>query len=451
MSVGEETGAPFDRLRARAAAGELGARNGAAELNWSGTYRYRAREVHRPTTTDELRRIVASSERLKVVGTRHSFNDIGDPGEAGALVSLAGLSGDPQLDETRRVVRVPGGTRYGELAVFLQRHGWALGNLASLPHIDVAGAVATATHGSGNANRSLASAVTAMTLLTSTGDEVRLEDPELLAGAVVHLGALGVVTELELAIEPTYQVRQDVYLELPWEAVLEEFDAVFGAGYSVSLMTTFAGPTAGQLWVKTRLPADGELPVERFGARAATEPVHPTLGNDPRHATPQLGAPGAWCDRLPHFLLEFTPSTGSEIQTEFLFDRSLAPAVITALRGLGDRIAAAAKSAEIRTVAAEPLWLSPAYRRDSAAVHFTWNPDPMAVAALAAEIGDALAPFAVRPHWAKVFGGGVFDPGPRSWAELYPRLGDFAELVRTYDPRGAFRNDFLDRIIDPET
>ncbi len=415
----------------------------AVDLNWSGTYRYHADVVHRPTSLAELRQLVTTRDRLRAVGTRHSFNDIGDSAE---LVCVADLPGAPELDTARGRVRVPAGVRYGDLAVFLERHGWALGNLASLPHISVAGSVATATHGSGNANRSLASAVTAMRLVTSGGDDVLIDDADELAGTVVHLGGLGVVTEVELAVEPTYRVRQDVYLDLTWEALLGDVDSVLGAGYSVSVMTDFTGPAVQSVWVKSRLEpgTDATMPTELFGARAATVPLHPTRGNDPVHCTPQLGLPGPWCDRLPHFLLAFTPSSGAEIQSEYLFDRAHAAQVIAALRGLGDRIAATVKSAEIRSVAAEELWLSPAYGRDSAAVHFTWWPASAAVDALVSDIEAALAEFDVRPHWAKVFG------PRRPWAELYPRLPDFAALVRTYDGRGAFRNAFLDRVLaDP--
>lgn len=416
-----------------------------AGLNWSGTYRYRAELVHRPSSIDELRRLVTTRERLRAVGTRHSFNDVGDSAE---LVSTADLPGAPELDAANRRVRVPGGLRYGDLALFLQDRGWALANLASLPHISVAGSVATATHGSGNANRSLASAVTSMRVLTSDGNEVFLSTPEDLAGAVVHLGALGIVTELELVIEPTYRVRQDVYLDLPWDVLDRDVGPVLGAGYSVSVMTNFAGPSAGMLWVKSKLEpgSDGSMPGELFGAPAATIPLHPTRGNDPVHCTPQLGLPGAWCDRLPHFLRQFTPSSGAEIQSEYLFDRALAAQVIAALRGLGDRIAALVRSAEIRSVASDDLWLSPAHRRDSAAVHFTWRPEAAAVEALVIDIEAALADFDVRPHWAK-----VFHAPSRPWPELYPRLPDFAQLVRTYDPRGVFRNAFLDRLLLDQT
>jgi xylitol oxidase len=412
------------------------------ELNWSGTYTYRAQQVHRPSTIDELRRLVeTASSTLHTLGTRHSFNDIGD---AAGLVSLEALPGSVKIDEEAHAVSVPAGMRYGDLARHLEASGWALSNLPSLPHISVAGSVATATHGSGNANQSLASAVTAMSLITGTGDQVRIDQasPEF-AGAVVHLGALGVVTELTLAIEPTFQVRQDVYEHLPWDQLTGSFDDVMNAGYSVSAITDFAGDDLDMLWVKSRLD-DGHpasMATELFGAKAATEKLHVTRGNDPAHCTPQLGEPGPWYERLPHFLLEFTPSSGAEIQSEYLLDRRYASSAIDALRGLGHVIAPLVKSAEIRTVAADELWLSPAYERDVFGVHFTWKPDAAAVTALVETIEAALQPFHPRPHWAKVFG------EAHPWSQLYPRLGDFRRLAEAYDPRGIFRTPYLSRTL----
>jgi xylitol oxidase len=414
----------------------------APELNWSGTYTYAAQQFHRPGTVAELQRLVeTASSSLHTLGTRHSFNDIAD---AAGIVSLDALPGGVRIDEDSHTVSVPATLRYGDLARHLHKAGWALSNLPSLPHISVAGSVATATHGSGNANQSLASAVTGMSLITGGGDQVRIDhtSPEF-AGAVVHLGALGVVTELTLAIEPTFEVRQVVYEHLPWDQLTSSFQEVMGAGYSVSAITDFAGDDVDMLWVKSRVEDDpwAGLPDELFGARAAAEKLHVTPGNDPLHCTPQLGEPGPWYERLPHFLLEFTPSSGAEIQSEYLLDRWYASQVIEALRGLGHAIAPLVKSAEIRTVAADELWLSPAYQRDVFGVHFTWQPDAAAVSALVKSIEAALQPFHPRPHWAKVFGEG------HQWSELYPRLADFRRLAEAYDPRGVFRNPYLSRTI----
>jgi xylitol oxidase len=412
------------------------------ERNWSGTYTYGARQIHRPRTIAELQRLIErSSASLHALGTRHSFNDIGD---ADGLISLEALPGKIMIDEDASTVSVPAGLRYGDLARQLHDSGWALSNLSSLPHISVAGSVATATHGSGNANQSLASSVTVMSLITGTGDQVRIDhsSPDF-AGAVVHLGALGVVTELTLVLEPTFEVRQDVYEHLPWDQLTGSFEDVMGAGYSVSAITDFTGDDVDMLWVKSRL-LDGQastMPAELFGARAATEKLHVTRGNNPLHCTPQLGEPGPWYERLPHFLLEFTPSSGAEIQTEYLMDRSYAGPAIEALRELGHLIAPLVRSAEIRTVAADELWLSSAYQSNVFGVHFTWRPDSVAVTEVVNQIEAALRPLQPRPHWAKVFGSG------HDFAGLYPRLADFRRLAQTFDPRGVFRAPFLARVL----
>jgi xylitol oxidase len=418
------------------------------EHNWSGTYTYRARALHRPSSVAELQEIVGGAEGpVHALGTRHSFNDLADAAELISLTSLRdAVAGADRIviDPAAQTVTVPGDIRYGDLARQLQAEGWALANLASLPHISVAGSIATATHGSGNANRSLASAVARLTLVTGTGELVTLNrsSPDL-AGAVVGLGALGVVTAVTLAIEPTFDVRQDVYEGVPWDRLTGSFEEVMGAGYSVSAITDFADDVLQMLWVKSRVTRGGPstMPSELFGGTAATEKLHLTRGNDPRYTTPQLGDIGPWCDRLPHFLLEFTPSSGAEIQSEYLMDRRHAGSAIEAMRRLGGRIAPLLRSAEIRTVAADELWLSHAYRQDTFGIHFTWLPDTVAVASIVGEIEAALAPFGPRPHWAKVFG------DDHDWAALYPRLGDFRDLVRRFDPRGVFRNRFLDRTV----
>jgi alditol oxidase len=412
------------------------------ELNWSGTYSYAARQLHRPRTSGELQRLIETARSsLHALGTRHSFNDIAD---ADGLISLEAMPGEVIIDQDAQAVSAPAGVRYGDLARRLQESGWALSNLPSLPHITIAGSVATATHGSGNANQSLASAVTALSLVAGTGDRVRIDhtSPDF-SGVVVNLGALGVVTELTLAIEPTFEVRQDVYEHLPWEQLTGSFEEVMSAGYSVSAITDFAGDDVDMFWVKSRL-VDGQpsgMPAELFGARAATEKLHVTRGNDPVHCTPQLGEPGPWYERLPHFLLEFTPSSGAEIQTEYLMDRQYAPSAIQALRELGHAIAPVVKSVEIRTVAADELWLSAAYERSVFGVHFTWQPDAAAVNALVEKIELALQEYRPRPHWGKVFG------DAHRWLELYSRLPDFRRIAEAYDPRGIFRTPFLERTV----
>jgi xylitol oxidase len=407
-----------------------------AERNWAGNVIYSAGRVQRPRSVEELQTIVAASERLRVLGSRHSFNEIADSPQ---LVSLRELPAEIEIDTAQASVRCSGALTYGELAPRLHANGFALANLGSLPHISVAGAISTATHGSGNRLGNLATSVAALELADSSGELMTLRrgDPDF-EGAVVALGALGAITRVTLDLETTYEVSQVVYEGLPWRAVEEHFEQLSAAGDSVSVFTLW-GESAGQLWVKRR--DDGALedaPPELFGAHAATTQVHPIAGADARAATAQLGVPGPWHERLPHFRLDFAPSAGEELQSEYVLDRGDAPAAATRLRALATDIRPLLHVSEIRTIAADDLWLSPQYGRDSVAIHFTWKRDQAAVERLLPTLEAALEPFAPRPHWGKLFAA-----GRRELAARYERLADFAALVEERDPRGVFRNQWL--------
>ncbi|MFI7427460.1 FAD-binding protein [Micromonospora sp. NPDC049836] len=402
-----------------------------ADRNWAGNVRYRAARRHRPTSVDELRRLVAGAERVRAVGTGHAFNRIGDT--TGDLISVTGLPPAVALDRDRGTVTVTAGLRYGDVATRLHADGYALANLASLPHISVAGAVATATHGSGRANGNLATAVAALELVTADGGLLTVDraDPRF-AGMVVGLGALGVVTRVTLDVLPTFDIRQYVRLGLP-RAALD--DALDGA-YSASVFTDWRSDRLDQVWLKQRADQPPP-PADWLDTVAADVPVHPVPGMPAQNCTVQLGEAGPWHERLPHFRLGFTPSSGDELQSEWHVDRADAGAALAALEPAAARIAAVLQICELRTIAADRLWLSPNYERDSVAFHFTWIGDPVAVAPVLAEVEQLLAPFAPRPHWGKLF---ARDP-----AASYPRYDDFRALLREVDPAGTFRTDELDR------
>jgi alditol oxidase len=409
-----------------------------AASNWAGNYHYRAQRFHRPATVEQVQEIVAAARRVRVLGSRHSFNAIADSTE---LISLDGLPRGVAIDHSAGTVDCSPAMRYGELAQALTVEGLALHNLASLPHISVAGAVATATHGSGDANGNLATAVAGLELVTAHGEVLTVErGAEDFGGLVVGLGALGAVTRVTLGVEPAYEIRQRVFEGLEWEAFSANFDAIMTSGYSVSVFTRW-GTEADQIWVKSRVSDEREAErAELFGARAATLDRHPILGIDPVNCTPQLGVPGPWSDRLPHFRMGFTPSSGDELQSEFFVSREHAVAAIGTLRQLADTIRPLLQVSEIRTIAADDLWMSPQYRRDSVGIHFTWRPDQAAVQRALARIEAALAPFGARPHWGKLFVARAATVAP-----LYPRHTDFARLVDRLDPRQVFRNAWLDR------
>jgi len=411
----------------------------AADTNWSGNHTYTATAVHRPRSLDELVALAASAGSLQVLGTRHTFTSIGDAAELIALDRLDGAD-DIVIDRAGMTVSVGPQVTFAALADVLNAERLALANLASLPHISVVGAVLTATHGSGDRQGNLATSVVAMQVVTATGEirEFRWGD-ERFEGVVVNLGKLGVVTRVTLAVQAYYEICQEVYEGLEWDEVLAHFDEVTAAGRSVSVFHRF-GDRTRQIWVKYDHNGSSR-PSGRptlLGTPATREPRNPVPGADPANCTAQLGAPGSWSDRLPHFRAGFTPSFGEEIQSEFFVARGDAAPAIAALQPLAARIQPLLMVAEMRTVAGDSLWLSPQYGRASVGLHFTWHRRQREVEAVVSAIEQALAPFGARPHWGKLFTA----PGAAIEA-LYPRLGDFRQLRDELDPGGVFANPWL--------
>jgi xylitol oxidase len=437
------------------AAGSVAGPAGPTGTNWAGNIRYRARRLHAPASLDELRRLLPTLQRARILGSRHSFNDIADAD--GDQVSLHRLPRTVRIDPLQRRVTVDGGARYGDICAALHAAGFALPALASLPHISVAGAVATATHGSGDRNGSLASSVVGLEIVTASGDLVAIDgssDDIPLAAVVVSLGALGAMSSLTLAIEPTFQMRQDVYEGLTPAAFAEHVDGITSSCDSASFFTTWL-PDIGfhQVWLKRRVvpvrdapdgsaAAPTDVPATLFGARRATRAWHPIPALPADACTTQLGVPGPWHERAPHFRFDHTPSSGAELQSEFYVDRADARAAVAALFELAPVLAPVVQVSEIRTVAAEDLWLSPAYRRASVTIHFTWIPDWDAVRAVLPSVEAAIEPFEPRPHWAKL---STLPAG--SIRASYGQLPAFTALTRRFDPSGVFRNEYLERLL----
>ena len=413
--------------------------------NWAGNYTYHAAQIHQPETVEQIQELVIRSNKLKALGTRHSFNDIAD--SPGDLISLEHFNQIVALDRERRTVTVEAGVRYGQLARWLHDEGYALHNLASLPHISVAGACATATHGSGDRHGNLATVVSAMEMVTGNGDVIvlsREQNREQFQGAVVGLGGLGVVTKLTLDISPTFEMRQDVYENLPLTELEDHFDELFSSVYSVSLFTDWRNATFNQVWLKRHVP-DGaaiELEPQLFGATLATSHLHPIATLSAENCTEQMGVYGPWFERLPHFRMDFTPSSGEELQSEYLVPRQHAFAALRAIDQLREQIAPLLQISEVRTIAADNLWMSPCYKQACVGIHFTWKKDWPAVRNVLPMIEDQLAAFDARPHWAK-----LFTMSPARIQSLYEKLPDFQQLLQYYDPQGKFRNAFLDKYI----
>jgi xylitol oxidase len=404
---------------------------------WAGTHTFAAPRILTPLTIGEVQDAVRAREgRVRALGTRHSFHDIADTD--GTLIDVTGLPAEPVLDEAAGTVTVGGGTRYGVLALWLEERGWALHNMGSLPHISIAGATATGTHGSGDTLGNLSTAVRGLEWVDAAGELQRVSAADTdFAGYPVHLGAFGIITRITLAIEPSFTVRQDAYAGVPWDTLFADLDAVTSAGYSVSVFARWTDDAVAVIR-KTRVdgPADAELPGQWLGAGRLLTPII-----DSDAWTEQGGVPGPWLHRLPHFRLDATPSVGDEIQTEYFVDRADAPAALRAVRELAPLIDPHLVVTELRTMRGDDLWLSGAYGRDTLAIHFTWLPHPDAVAGLLPAIETALAPFGARPHWGKWH---RFDAA--RLAAVHPRLADARELFTRLDPAGVFANEHLTRL-----
>ncbi|MEZ3160403.1 D-arabinono-1,4-lactone oxidase [Microbacterium sp. BWT-B31] len=407
--------------------------------NWAGTYEYSAARIVAAQTIDDVRRAVASGGPVHALGTRHSFTDL--PDTAGTLIDVTGLPAAFVLDEAERTVTVAAGTRYGVLAVWLDERGWALGNLGSLPHISVAGATATGTHGSGDANSVLSTSVRALTYVGADAEVrvIRRGEPDFDA-VVVGLGAFGVVVAVTLDIQPSFRLRQDLYTGVTWDAALADWPAVTAAGYSVSVFSKWDDTQLEFVWVKTRLDADDDpVPDTLAGGIRVTGGDSPLGVED--NVTELAGVPGPWMLRLPHFRLDAQPSFGDEIQSEYFVARADAPEALRAVRALGGSIRPHLIWTELRTAAADGLWLSPAYERDVAIIHFTWFNHPEGVGDVLPRIEEALAPFGARPHWGKRHG---FDRA--AIERVHPRLADARAVFERLDPEGRFVNAHLVRV-----
>ena len=408
--------------------------------NWAGNYQYNAQGLDHPDSVEAVQKLVKTGGKLKALGARHSFNGIADTrGDQISLEKLDRMS----LDAQARTVTVGAGVRYGQLAPYLYQRGFALHNLASLPHVSVIGACSTATHGSGSKNGNLATPVAALEIVTAAGEIVTLSrerDGERFHGAVVALGGLGVVTSVTLDILPAFDVAQVVYENLSFRHLEDHLDEIFSSGYSVSLFTDWRNHRATQVWVKRRVQPDSapSSAPEFFGATLATRKLHPLAGHSAENCTEQLGIPGPWYERLPHFRMNFTPSSGDELQSEYFVPRAKAYQAILAVERLRDQVAPHLLISELRTIAADHLWMSPCYQRDALTIHFTWKPEWPAVRSLLPLIEKQLAPFDARPHWAK-----LFTLAPARLQSLYERFPDYRDLLRQYDPNGKFRNAFL--------
>jgi alditol oxidase len=414
--------------------------SGEARTNWAGNYTYSTKNLDVAKTFEDVQHSVRSTSHLKALGARHSFNGIAD--STVEQISLKPFD-QIELDATAKTVTVGAGVTYGQLAPYIDSRGFAVHNLASLPHISVVGACATATHGSGSKNGNLSTAVRAMEIVTANGDVVTFSREKLgdkFPGTVVGLGALGVITKITLDVQPTFQMTQMVYEDLSFSQLEHHLDDIFASGYSVSVFTDWQKHRATQVWIKRRVDQGPHVDpkADFYGAKPATHNLHPLAGHSAENCTEQMGVPGPWYERLPHFKMNFTPSSGAELQSEYFVPRDKGYAAILAVEQLRDQITPHLFITEFRTIAADDLWISPCYQRPSMTIHFTWKPEWPEVRKVLPLIEEKLAPFGGRPHWAK-----LFTMQPANLRAQYARMHDYQALLAQYDPIGKFRNEFI--------
>jgi len=413
--------------------------------NWAGNLEYGTDRLYTPESMVQLVELVKKYNKVKVLGTRHCFNTIADSKDN--FISLKQMNKVADLDAVARTVTIEAGINYGQLCPYLDSKGFALHNLASLPHISVAGACTTATHGSGLKNGNLSTAVAVIEFVTAAGETVTLhrdKDGEKFYAAVVGLGGVGIITKLTLDLQPAFKMRQDVFEQLPMAQLKDHFEEIAGAGYSVSFFTDWQSDNINEVWIKSKITGGVNIDFTAgfFGAKAATKNLHPIADLSAENCTEQMGVPGAWYERLPHFKMGFTPSSGVELQSEYFVPRKHAVEAIQAVAKLGKLVGPHLLISEIRTIDADNYWMSPCHKQPSAAIHFTWKQDWPAVKKILPVIEKELAPFAAKPHWGK-----LFTMAPAHLASMYEKLPAFRKMLKEYDPTGKFRNAFLDRYI----
>jgi xylitol oxidase len=412
--------------------------------NWAGNLEYSTTNISYPKSVEEVQKLLKQNNKVKVLGSRHCFNRIADSKDY--LLSTKQMNQVVSLDTNARTVTVEGGINYGELSPYLHQNGFALHNLASLPHISVVGACTTATHGSGVKNGNLATAVSGLEFIDADGEVhviSRKKEGEEINAAVVSLGALGVITKITLDIQPTYMVRQFVYENMPMSELQDNFEKILSAGYSVSLFTDWQNDYINEVWIKMHEKESiDSLQSEYYGAKAATKNLHPIAELSAENCTEQMGVPGAWHDRLPHFKMGFTPSSGKELQAEYFVPFHNAIEAILAVSRLSKQVGPHLFISEIRSIEADSFWMSPCYEQPSVAIHFTLKQDWLAVKKLLPLIEKELAPFNVKPHWGK-----LFTISPAVLKQRYPKMENFKNWITQYDPRGKFQNDFLNQNI----
>ena len=406
--------------------------------NWAGNIKFQDSKTIAPKSIAEIQNIVRKNPKVKARGTAHCFNTIADTKHLALLLDQ--MPKEIIINKEKKSVTVSAGLKYGEVAEELHKNGWALHNLASLPHISIAGAIATGTHGSGSNNGILATAVKSFDVVLADGSfrNINSSDGDLFYGGVIGLGLIGIVVRVELEIQPTFNLGQNVYLEMSRNNFRNNFEEIMNSGYSVSYVTTWQQAVDGEVWVK--FLEGSNPPKELFGSKPATEKLHLLKNHSAEPCNDQLGIIGPWHLRLPHFKMEFTPSSGTELQSEFFVNKAQASSVLLALEAIADQISIPLMGSEIRTIASDNFWMSPQYKSDDVGLHFTWKQVPETFEAVKA-IEEVLAAFHYRPHLGK-----IYSATPAYISSVFPKFKNFQQLITEIDPKNKFGNEMTDSL-----
>ena len=399
---------------------------GSTWTNWVGNQSFTPAFAAAPRDVEEVASLVRqAAERgvcVRVAGAGHSFTPVVETD--GLLLDLSALRGVLDADAERKRATALAGTRIHDFYEPLWEAGLALRNQGDIDTQQIAGAVATATHGSGTRYTSLSGVVRGVQLVSATGEVRNIGDdePDLLRAAQVAVGMLGVITRLELDVTDTYRLREQIGLR-PWDDVMEHWDQL------VSQHRHF-----GFFWLPSEQSA-ALYKLERHGQRMTDQcyvKVYDEIGPD----VPDDDTEGHRVDRWYRiFPMVFDPNF-DELEYYVALERG--PQALHAVRELMlTRLPDSVYPLEVRTVGADDAFLSPQYQTATTSISVSGKPGTDYWDYLRS-IDALLAEFDARVHWGK-----LHFLTPERLQALYPRADDFIALRRELDPEGIFLNDHL--------
>lgn len=396
--------------------------------NWGGNFNYSTQNIQYPRSVAEVQQIVKNAGKLRVVGSRHSFSKIAD--SECTMLSTIGLNKIIGINGSIPSVTVQGGLTYTDLLTSLNTAGFALPNLASLAEISVGGAASTNAHGTGVANQALANHIRSMEIVLANGSLLTIgpNDPRL-KGMAAGLGAFGVVTQLELKLVPAFNITTYTYVNMPVQNSYENFAALQNMGFGVLLVNMFTAPDAWNIaivYARSDANNTAMLTSNLFGGTLVSQTTQPSYLA--LLSIAQIGLSGV---------------DGNEIQTEYFVPISKAVEAIKAVTAVANStniFPSLATAFVIRTIASDDLWMSEYYGNDTmVAIHFSWQNNVTAVEAVLPQLERAMIPYGARPHWGK-----MFTMEPEDFLPHYPKVNEFKKLAEQLDPKGKFRNEFLE-------